>query len=282
MHRIRRHPDVRAFLDRAEPWLLSAEERHGLVLGIAYQVLGAVHRYREPFFWATVEEDVDTEDAPIAGCVFRTPPHQVGVSELPIEAVEPLVSSLRETYLALPGVGGPERTATALAQAWTARFGGSWSIHQRQRLHALTNVTFPSKPATGRLRLALAPDVPVARAWMAGFIREAGMRYVSADSSERLIEEQRLYFWVDGEPRCMVGAVRDTPNTTGIGAVYTPPQFRGRGYASVAVATLSQRLLDNGRRGCFLYTDLANPTSTAIYQRVGYVPIDDVVDIAII
>jgi predicted GNAT family acetyltransferase len=80
----------------------------------------------------------------------------------------------------------------------------------------------------------------------------------------------------------MVGAVRDTPNTTGIAAVYTPPPFRGSGYASSAVATLSQRLLDSGRRSCFLYSDLANATSTELYRRIGYEPIADVVDITII
>jgi predicted GNAT family acetyltransferase len=117
---------------------------------------------------------------------------------------------------------------------------------------------------------------------MAGFIRDTGVRHVSADTAKKLIEERRLHFWVDGEPRCMVGAVRDTPNSTGLGAVYTPPPFRGRGYASIAVATLSQQLLGAGRRSCFLYTDLANPVSNAAYHRVGYEPIDDVVEIKIL
>jgi hypothetical protein len=87
---------------------------------------------------------------------------------------------------------------------------------------------------------------------------------------------------MDREPRCMVGAVRDTPNTTGVAAVYTPPPFRNRGYANIAVATLSQKLLDAGRSSCFLYTDLANPVSNAVYRRVGYEPIDDVVEITIL
>ncbi|MGE5275304.1 MAG: GNAT family N-acetyltransferase, partial [Verrucomicrobiota bacterium] len=46
---------------------------------------------------------------------------------------------------------------------------------------------------------------------------------------------------------------------------------RGRGYATSLVAGLSQSLLDAGRRFCFLYTDLANATSNAIYERIGYV-----------
>ncbi len=297
MIRVRTHPDVQAFLARAEPWLLRAEQRYGLLLGIAYQVLRGTHRYRTPIYWATIEDDstdagafaddastvrADADDAPLIGCAFRTPPHQVGVTALPTEAIEPLVASLRETYLNLPGVAGPEPTATAFADAWTARFGGKWWLEQRQRLHSLTRVTFPSAPAAGALRPALPPDVPVARAWMAGFIRETRARQVGADAAERLIEQQRLHIWVDGEPRCMVSAVRDTANTAGIGAVYTPPQFRNRGYASVAVATLSRQLLESGRRSCFLYTDLANPVSNAIYARVGYEPIDDVIEIKIL
>jgi len=279
---IRRHADARAFLDWAEPWLLRAEQRYGLLLGIAYQVRGGAHRYREPFYWATVEERDVRGKGSIVGCAYRTPPHQVGVTELPPAAVEPLVTSLRETYLNLPGVGGPEATATAFAESWTARFGGKYSLEHRQRLHSLTSVAFPSAPAPGMLRPALEADVPVARAWMAGFIRDTGVRRLGADAAARLIEERRLHFWVDGEPRCMLGAVRETPNTTGIAAVYTPPPFRNCGYASIAVATLSGQLLDAGRRSCFLYTDLANPVSNAVYRRVGYAPVDDVVEITIL
>jgi uncharacterized protein len=41
------------------------------------------------------------------------------------------------------------------------------------------------------------------------------------------------------------------------------------------VASLSQRLLDEGRTFCFLYTDLSNPTSNRIYIDIGYEPVCD-------
>ena len=66
-----------------------------------------------------------------------------------------------------------------------------------------------------------------------------------------------------------------TPNGIRIGAVYTPPAHRGRGYGTAVTAAVSQLNLDRGRRFCFLYTDLANPTSNAIYQRIGYEPVCD-------
>src|SRR5690606_28295193 len=118
------------------------------------QVLTGAAQFRPPLYWATVT-DGSADD--ILGCAFRTPPHQVGVTELPDAAIPLLVTSVRELYLNLPGVAGPERTATAFANEWTARFGGEWSVHHHQRLHSITSVTFPSTPASGFLRQALAP-----------------------------------------------------------------------------------------------------------------------------
>ena len=42
------------------------------------------------------------------------------------------------------------------------------------------------------------------------------------------------------------------------------------------MADLSQWLLGQGYRACFLYTDLSNPTSNHIYQAIGYEPVRDV------
>jgi predicted GNAT family acetyltransferase len=57
--------------------------------------------------------------------------------------------------------------------------------------------------------------------------------------------------------------------------VYTPPELRGRGYASACVASLTEQLLDEGHALCCLYTDLSNPTSNKIYQASGYRPVCD-------
>ena len=79
--------------------------------------------------------------------------------------------------------------------------------------------------------------------------------------------------WDHGGPVSMASATGPTPNGIRVNGVYTPPEHRGRGYATACVAALSARLLAEGRRFCFLFTDAANPTSNAIYQRIGYVPL---------
>ena len=83
------------------------------------------------------------------------------------------------------------------------------------------------------------------------------------------------YIWEDGGPVSMLQATGATPHGIRIGAVYTPPELRRRGYASALTAAASQAELDRGRRWCFLFTNLANPTSNRIYQAIGYRPIRD-------
>jgi uncharacterized protein len=104
---------------------------------------------------------------------------------------------------------------------------------------------------------------------------------LAPDVTQQLIGRGQLHFWLDGgHPRAMVAATRETRSGCAINTVYTPPQFRRCGYATAAVATLSASLLDAGRRFCCLYTDLANPTSNAIYAKIGYRPIRDDSEIA--
>ena len=93
------------------------------------------------------------------------------------------------------------------------------------------------------------------------------------DAPARLADGGFLIWEDEGEVVSIAGCGGPTPNGIRIGPVYTPPELRGRGYATALVAELSQRLLDSGRRFCFLFTDLANPTSNAIYERIGYVRI---------
>ena len=40
-------------------------------------------------------------------------------------------------------------------------------------------------------------------------------------------------------------------------------------------ATVSQAARDAGAAQVLLFTDLANPTSNALYQRLGYEPVED-------
>jgi len=56
--------------------------------------------------------------------------------------------------------------------------------------------------------------------------------------------------------------------------------YKRWGYGGAVTATVSAERLAAGRQFCFLYTDLANPTSNRIYLNIGYEPVCDSLDYA--
>ena len=271
-----RHAGPGDFLQRAESWLLASEVEHNLHLSLAYVRRDAGATGADVLF-GTVEQDGD-----LVGCVIRTPPHKVLITSMPPEAAPDIVGPVAELYDEIPAVLGQADSAVAVASAWTALKGGGWETGMQQRIYRLDQVE-PVRPVPGAMRLATMDDLELLTDWGTGFARDAGHAFLLArEQVNRMIERQDLHIWQDESPASMAVAQGATPNGCRIGYVYTPPELRGRGYASALVARLSQRMLDSGMTFCVLYTDLGNPTPNAIYQRIGYNAICDVRDIDIV
>jgi GNAT superfamily N-acetyltransferase len=165
----------------------------------------------------------------------------------------------------------------ATARAYAAATGRAWRVFRAERLFRLGEVTEPGPPPAGAARPARAADVPLLEGWFAdfaAFIGEAGRQDFHV--AER-VADGRVLLWEDGtgRPVSMVGWSPRVAGQVRIAPVYTPAELRGRGYAGAVVARASQELRQSGAEQVLLFTDLANPTSNALYQRIGYRPIAD-------
>lgn len=279
MYTVRPYAAAGSFLERAERWLLRHEDLNNLFLSLSYARALADVEEEPGVLYATVEEGGD-----VVGCVLRTPPHKVLITDVPEEAAPAVADTLVERYETVPAILGSEPVAEAVARAWVARVGGSWRPGMRQRLYRLDEVRAP-EGVPGAMRLATPEDVELAVAWGHAFAEDADIPFPSPRSTvARWIEGGALVLWeADGVPRSIAVASGRTPRGVRVGYVYTPPEHRRSGYASACVAALSRRLLEeDGFDFCVLYTDLDNPTSNSIYARVGYRPLEDVRDIDII
>jgi predicted GNAT family acetyltransferase len=67
----------------------------------------------------------------------------------------------------------------------------------------------------------------------------------------------------------MAANSRFSQNGGTVSLVYTPDELRGHGYGSVVTALVSEIILKN-KKIANLFTDLTNPTSNSIYQKIGY------------
>lgn len=267
------------FLERMQPLLMQEEARYGLMLGLALNIA------RQPDFYGTdppylaIAEDAEG----IAAAALMTPPRGIITYSNRAESrpgLTAIANDLASTGWSLPTVNGPEPICTEFASIWAEIANIKSEIAVRERLFELSEVIHPTY-SPGQLRLATSTDVELLAHWFVAFVEEAlylvesiALDEARADVQRRL-ERGTLYVWDDGEPVCMFGTGRATQHGISIGPVYTPPDMRGKGYATSGVARLSQLLLEQGRSFCTLFTDLANPTSNRIYQNVGYRPICD-------
>jgi uncharacterized protein len=273
-----RFDDVDGFLAATGAFLDAREAEHNLLWGITSQVRAFPELFEEPPSFASVTDD----DGRVVAATLRTPPWNQVLSEIDDPAAVDLLVE-RLSGEPLPGVTGPSEPAARFARGWTRRPGLRARLDVAERIFRLERVVLPERPAGGSWRLAKPGDRELVADWLQRFGEEATPNEPPLPdplaTADRWIARRyrTLYLWeVDGRVVSLVGAGGETPHGIRIGPVYTPPDQRGRGYASSLTAAATQEQLDHGRRFVFLFTDLANPTSNKIYQAIGYEPVCDV------
>jgi predicted GNAT family acetyltransferase len=264
--RVQRYTEARAFNDRIVPALETAERENNLLLGAARRLA------RSPDD-AAVMASVEAGET-VIGVALLVPPFNLLISPVPGAALEALARQLQAWRIAIPGVMALAPVSVAFAMLWQRL--QQCSAERGKDLQLLALGAAPRAPdVPGGLRAATAADIPVLTAWGGEFFPEVGLPAAERDLFVARLDEaiaaQRLWLWeADGAPVSMLGYSETTARAARIGPVYTPRSRRGRGFASAAVAGLSRRLLAGGRSWCLLFADVENPTSTALYRRLGY------------
>jgi predicted GNAT family acetyltransferase len=192
------------------------------------------------------------------------------LSPCPVSAADQFAKRLAEAGEGLTGVIGEVASAEAFAGAWneckpySRRTGSRLGVYELERLRA-------PRAVDGALRQATPADMATLIPFAAGFYHDIGEPAPSG-ILERNVAEGRLFVWCDGEGRIvsMAAWAGPTPNGVRVNFVYTPAEFRRRGFASNCVAAVTHRLLKSGRKFVFLFTDVGNPISNHVYNSLGY------------
>lgn len=269
---------IEKFIKEVKPFLEKNEAVNNLPLGVLGELSRNIDRYGdERPFLGCVLDDKDN----VVLVAIMTPPHNLIITgdghdleQAIIEAVNYVINA----NVTFPGVIGAPNVAGMFINLWTQKTGGHAEVTMDQRIYRLDKVN-DVIDSPGRLRKANSNDFDVVKVWVNSFVEDCFGEGLSDEratkTTQRLIENERLFIWDNNGPVSMSCKLRPTKNGIVVGEVYTPPEHRKKGYGTACVAALSQLLLDEGYKFCSLYTDLANPTSNSIYMKIGYEPIED-------
>ncbi|MEU3949434.1 GNAT family N-acetyltransferase [Streptomyces sp. NPDC029526] len=268
--------DTDAFLTRAGSFLPSRAALHTMLLTVTRTLsTRGPHAYGD----GTPEFGVLERDGTVEAAFLRTPPHRLHLTPLTAPEADALAARLADLGRALPGVHAEQDTAAAFADAWRRRTGAPATVRERQRLYRLGELTVPTPAPPGRARVAGPADRTQLAAWYGDFCAAVGQAPPQdpdgwADARAGA-GEVVLWELPDGTPAAMACRSPIVAGQSRVVGVYTPVELRGRGYAGAATAEVSRAAVAEGAEEVLLFTDLANPTSNGLYQRLGYRPIAD-------
>lgn len=265
MHVVR-HSDPDAFLAASAPMAARGQASASFFAGWAQAMKRIPPRAGERLYLATWSDG----DAHGAAVQRDDGPVVIGASD--VDGAVAFACDLADEQPELQGVVGGPDGCDAFARKWQELTGRAHRLRFRMRQHALTAVN-DVPAATGVARTATKADAQWLIERQVAFIAEVGIPDSPQRAREVLPERVArgdFRIWDDGGPVAYAGFSDAAPDFARIAPVYTLPDRRGRGYATALVAELSRELLARGKRTLFLTTDVANPTSNAIYARIGF------------
>ncbi|MBY8989788.1 MAG: GNAT family N-acetyltransferase [Candidatus Lokiarchaeota archaeon] len=273
------YKDINEFYEIALPFLLKKEVENGLQISILNSLKNNIEKYgKEAPILCTVS--IDDEIKLVS---LRTPPYNQILSYTDeLKTIDVLIDALNKVKPGIPGILGFTEGAKRFSKLWCKRNGLKSKIVMNERIYKLESV---AEDTLGNKKFIKATDTyeNIILQWGRAFMLEAlpdrapemierSLKHFKTD-----INEGRIFLLFDNElPVSMARKAGKSPNGIAVNAVYTPPHLRRKGYATECVAKSSKLLLEEGNKYCFLFTDLSNPTSNSIYQKIGYRPIMDV------
>ena len=271
--------NVDLYYQKVGDYLLKDEAVNCLLLASCLSLCNS-DRYKLPYLALVIE------NRNILATAIQISDRQLLLSKSSnLEAVRLIAEDMAVSSRSISGITAPQSEAELFTTAWQKLTREASELKMLMLIQQLESVNLKANAinsAAGKLRLAVSEETELLTNWIQAFIKEAlGKNESKANSQQwviRHIEQNSLYVWGNkNQPVSMAACGGKTPNGIRVNSVYTPYEYRGRGYATSCVAAMSKILLEQ-QQYCFLFTDTANLVSNNIYRQIGYIPMSNIKD----
>lgn len=257
------------FLKATEELLNQNESFYNLKLGISQGIKSSDFVATEPVYVGVFENNT------LIGCGLRTNANRpLAISCMPKLAIDLLVDFLIEQKTILAGVVGEVESVNYFKDLWLQKTQLNFQLNMHLGVYEAQNVIIPE--SDGEIIVGDVDNREIIYKFVKSFILACFPNEECKDEEvhricSRHMTNQTLFLLKNSEGQIVSMAANTRGSTNGgtISLVYTPPEYRGKSYGSLVTALVTQKILSN-KKFANLFTDLKNPTSNSIYQKIGY------------
>ena len=260
------------FFKKTHETLEKDEVKGNLIFGLANNLIKNKNQFGndDPFYSIIYNENI----IKIIG--LMTLPHPINIFQncnYDDHSMNKFINNIAEHYSDIPGINGEKKISEIFIEKWIKINKCKIILDKNLRCYKLEKVNNYNKPA-GKFRKAEIFDIDIIKEFTLKFSEEIndpvkeGIKLMNTITEN--INDGLYYVWENNNIVSIAKKARPTKNGMAINSVYTPKEYRQKGYATAVVAELSRTILNSGKKFCTLFTDLANPTSNSIYQKIGY------------
>lgn len=274
---VKEYSNVEAFLERFEAVMLEREAVSQLLLYSAYQ-----NRYNKATQAGSFGAVLEEEQPILLFCNLH--PSSLTVYAAGQENVASATAELADYFInnniMITGITARHDVCQSFLERYRKNTDTTFAEMLGMDIMEIRNVN-DITPVEGSQRLASEHESKMLTDWMIEFQIEALACELDYEAALRkitkYIDNQSVYLYENDEHIVVTMAVitRKLPHGTAIAYVYTPEEYRGKGYAAANMYYLSKMLLEQGDEFCTLYADKKNPLSNRAYEKVGYKILED-------
>lgn len=258
------YASAQEFLRASSAWLFEREALYNGLISASQLILDDTEIFKSPYWFAVAHESDQ-----IVGCAIHAQPDGLMISDMPDAVTQPLAESLSQAVPNVRRIIGPPQPAKLLAMNCAAYSDRELRLENQWNVYRTDGPELPRDAAAGAMRLASKDDEYLVRDWG----RQYGLETPAPIDVEayffRKLKERNLYLWDHNQPKCVAATSSRTMHGIKISAVFTPKNFRGRGYASSMVSELSRELLSSQCKFVTLSV-IADDPAERMYKSLGF------------
>lgn len=271
--------DAREFLQSSKSCLDLHEAGNNTILSIANQAGTPGSLLRPPFWFARSTGP----NGDVGFAAFAVPDGLV-LSDMQKSHCTAVVKNLLRNGIAPERIYAPEYLAYVAAEQVSSVTGRTFSLKRQWRALQIERLIDNYSCAVGDLRQANDADVEGIIQLGDQYDLENPSVVKAADYFLSRLNEGDLHFWVSENSSDILSVLAlsgRTDSVIRIAGVFTPKQYRGKGYASSSIVRATNSCLLSGYSSVILVVDTMNDVAVNIYSQLGFEPIHDRLELVI-